>query len=132
MSIETISTRKWITALLILSFIPLILLPPTSFSMTSQEWWLPVLLMGLALVAAIQLVFRNNDKTWPWDLLAFSQGFNIISRLLLLMPHATVNFEGNPVFNTAYVLMSVVSMVFSAFLLWYMTLPSVRIGLLKE
>lgn len=132
MNIEKISSRTAITALLILSLIPLLLIPPSSFSPTSQEWWLPVMLMILALVSIVQLIARHTTKTWPWDLLSFAQGFNIISRLLLLMPHATVNVAGNQVFNTMYVLMSVVSMAFSAFMLWYMSLPSVRIGLLKD
>lgn len=132
MNIETLSSRKAITALLILSLIPLLLMPPSSFSPVSQEWWLPVMLMILALVSIIQLTFRHTTKTWPWDLLGFTQGFNLISRLLLLMPHATVNAAGSQVFNTAYVVMSLVSMAFSAFMLWYMALPSVRIGLLKD
>ena len=120
-----------IKLILILQFIPLVLFPPESFSTKTQEWWLPVLLALMAVIAVIQL-FRHSLALWPWYLLSFAQGFNIISRLMMVMPHATRNDNGAQVFNTPYVVLTALSLVFSAFLLWYTELPEVRLGLIRE
>ena len=125
-----LTTAKAITVLLVLQFIPMVLFPPESFSLKTQEWWLPVVLAVLALISTIQL-FRQSVASWPWHLIGFSQGFNIISRLLMLFPHATYNLEGAQYFNTTYVVLSLISMGLSAFLLWYTELPEVRMGLLR-
>jgi len=117
---------KVVTAVLIFQFIPLLMLPPSSYSLSTQEWWLPLLLAIFALVAAIQVTFRHSQALWPWYLLSFSQGFNIISRLMLLMPHATYNLNGIQVFNTFYFILSVISMAFSALIIWMCDLPEVR------
>ena len=117
-----------IKLILVLQFVPLILFPPESFK--TQEWWLPVILAVLALISTIQL-FRQSTASWPWHLIGFSQGFNIISRLMMIFPHATYNLEGAQYFNTTYVVLTLISMGFSAFLLWYIELPEVRMGLLR-
>jgi heme/copper-type cytochrome/quinol oxidase subunit 4 len=98
----------------------------------SQEWWLPVLLAVIAIIAVIQLVFRQSVEAWPWYLVSFCHGFNIISRLMMLMPHATRNESGVQVFNTAYVVLMAASVMLSALVLWYVELPDVRQGLLRE
>ncbi|WP_299024413.1 hypothetical protein [uncultured Thermanaerothrix sp.] len=118
-----------IATFLILQVIPLLLYPPTSFNPASQEWWLPVVLAVLALVGAIQIL-RRSLAAWPWYLISFSQGFNIISRLMLVLSRVTVNVDGSQVFNVPYVLMTVVAMGFSAFLIWYTDLPEVRMVIL--
>ncbi len=128
---QFLTKRSMITVMLILQFIPVILFPPDSFGGQTQEWWLPVVLAFLAIIAIIQ-IFRRSVATWPWHLILFSQGFNIISRLMMLFPHATYNFEGNQYFNTLYVVFSLFSMAFSAFLLWYMELPEVRMGFYRD
>ena len=125
-----LTTPLAITVLLVLQFIPMVLFPLDSFSLKTQEWWLPVVLAVLALISTIQL-FRQSVATWPWHLIGFSQGFNIISRLMMLFPHATYNLNGAQFFNSTYVILSLISMGFSAFLLWYTELPEVRNGLLK-
>ncbi len=120
-----------ITLVLVLQFIPLVLFPPESFSPSSQEWWLPVILAVLTLVSSIELVFRHSSKTWPWDLMSFSQGFNIISRIMMVWAHSTVPVAGTLVLNTSYLVLTSASMVLSAALLWYTGLPDVRTGLIK-
>lgn len=128
---QYITKRSMISVMLILQFVPMILLPPDSFSSKTQEWWLPVLLAVLTIIAIIQ-IFRRSVAVWPWHLISFSQGFNIISRLMILFPHATYNLDGNQYFNTTYVVLSLLSMAFSVFLLWYMELPEVRMGFYRE
>ena len=118
-----------IKLLLFLQFIPLILFPPESFK--TQEWWLPVLLAVLVVVAVIQLL-RRSLALWPWYLISFAQGFNIISRLMMVMPHITRNDNGAQVFNAPYVVLTVLSLACSTFLLWYTELPEVRLGLVRE
>jgi len=118
-----------IATFLILQVIPLLLYPPASFDPASQEWWLPVVLAVLALIGTIQ-VLRRSLAAWPWYLISFSQGFNIISRLMLVLSRVTVNVDGSQVFNAPYVLMTLVAMGLSAFLIWYTDLPEVRMVIL--
>jgi bacteriorhodopsin len=129
---KTISTPAIIKAVLILGLIPLLIFPPDAYSPNSQEWWLPVLLAFFSMVAFVQLVFRHSVESWPWYLISFAQGFNIISRLMMLMPHATTESGGNVVFNTLYVVLTLLSIALSVVLLWYTELPEVRQGLLRD
>jgi hypothetical protein len=132
MNRHTVTSRKVIIAVLILQLIPLILFPPESFSPDTQEWWLPVLLAVLVLLADFQLIVRRSSQPWPWYLVSFSQGFNIISRLMMLWPHATRTVDGATVANLPYILLTFVAMGLSALLLWYTELPEVRLGLVRE
>jgi hypothetical protein len=128
----TITSRKIIVAALILQLIPLLLFPPESFSPNTQEWWLPVLLAVLVLVADFELIVRRSSSMWPWYLMAFSQGFNIISRLMMLWPHATKVVGGATVANVPYLVLTLLAMGLSALLLWYTELPEVRLGLVRD
>ena len=127
-----ITSRKVIIAALFLQLIPLVLFPPESFSPNTQVWWLPALLAVLVLLADFALIVRRSSQTWPWYLMSFSQGFNIISRLMMLWPHATKTVGGATVADGPYILLTLVAMALSAMLLWYMELPGVRLGLLRE
>ena len=49
---------------------------------------------------------------------------------MMLMPHANVYVAGVQRFNTPYVVLTIVAMVFSACEIWYGDLPEVRKGLL--
>jgi hypothetical protein len=116
-----------IPILLCLQIVPLILFPASSYTLKTQEWWLPVLLSVLTIIALIQLLLRRSTAAWPWYLLAFSQGFNIISRLMMVLPHATVTGPGGELkANSAYLLIAFATMLFSAFEIWYSELPEVR------
>jgi len=123
--------RNSIILILVFQFIPILLYPPDIYDPTSQEWWLPALLAILAAVAVFQLIFRQSLAVWPWHLLSFAHGFNIISRLMMLMPHATVIVDGQQVLDLPYVLSTLVAMGLSQFMLWYSELPEVRSGLVR-
>ena len=128
----SLATRPAITSVLIAQFIPLLLFPPESFAPTSQEWWLPVLLAVMVLVADIELIVRRSTNVLPWNLLLFAQGFNIISRLMMLWGHATKTVGGVTVLNLPYIALTLAAMAMSAWLLWYLELPEVRLGLLAD
>ena len=132
MARDAITSRKVIVAVLVLQLIPLVLFPPASFSANTQEWWLPVLLAVLVLVADFELIIRRSTNAWPWYLMSFSQGFNIISRLMMLWPHATQTVRGATVANVPYIVLTLAAMGLSALLLWYTELPDVRLGLVRE
>jgi hypothetical protein len=129
---SSLSSKKVIIAFMFLQLIPIILFPASVFNLRSQEWWLPVLLMIMALIGLIQLVFLHNPLPNPWYLINFAQGFNVISRLLMLFPHITANSDGKQVFNTAYVILTVIAMAFSAFLINYFERADVRLELLRD
>jgi hypothetical protein len=119
-----------IVVVLIAQLVPLLLFPPRAFATGSQELWLPILLVIMVVIADLYLVVRHTSSLWPWYLISFAQGFNIISRLMLLWANAT-NAAGTTV-DVPYVLSTVVSIVLSAFLLWYTELPEVRMGLVRD
>jgi Ni,Fe-hydrogenase I cytochrome b subunit len=80
----------------------------------------------------VELIFQQRDVMWPWYLISFSQGFNLISRLMMIMPHATMNDNGVQVANIPYLVLTVIAMILSGFLLWYSELPDVRMVVLRE
>jgi len=123
---KILSARGMIPVIMIFQVVPLLLLAPSSYSLSSQEWWLPALLTVLVIISLVQLLIRKTHAAWPWYLVSFSQGFNIISRLMMLLPHATRNNEGVQDFNSVYVIIALVAMVLSAFEIWYNDLPEVR------
>lgn len=126
-----LSMRGGITALLILQVIALPLFPPESFAGNSQEWWLPVMLMFMVIVADVELIGRRSDKTWPWYLISFANGFNILSRLMMVWSHATLPTAGLNIPNIPYIMLTIVSLLISTFMLVFTEWPEVRMGLLK-
>jgi hypothetical protein len=112
--------------MLVLQIAPLIVFPLSTFTFKSQEWWLPLLLTILVIIAVVQILVRRVQAPWPWHLLSFAQGFNIISRLMMLLPHASEFAGGVQRFNTDYVVITVASMLFSALEIWYVDVPEVR------
>ncbi len=120
-----------IIAVLILQIIPLLLFPAKSFAPTTQEWWLPALLVLMVLIADFQLIVRRSTAATPWYLMSFAQGFNIISRLMMLWPNMSRVTEQGTVANWPYLLFTFSAMILSAVLLWYTGKPAVRVGLLR-
>ncbi len=127
-------SKALLPVLMVIQVVPLVILDKSSYSLTSQVWWLPMFLGILAFVSVMKLLTGGTLTTWPWYLLSFSQGFNIISRLMMVMPHATTNIDGVQVLNGPEVAINILAMLFSAFFIWYCELPEVRayvIGRLK-
>jgi hypothetical protein len=62
---QLFARRRVIIALLVLQVIPLVLFPPESFSASTQEWWLPVLLVVLVFVAEDPTCFRTDRSRVP-------------------------------------------------------------------
>ena len=127
---QAIANPRLVMAVLILQLIPLVLFPAASFSTKTQEWWLPLLLALMVIVADVYLIAVRTPAPWPWYLLSFAQGFNIISRLMMVWPHSADQVGTAWVLNLPYILLTVVSIVLSAIVLWYTEKPEVRMGLL--
>jgi len=126
------SARPLVWVLCIVQFITFLLFPASSYSPSSQEWWLPVLCLVLALVGTLQLMVRHSPQPWPWYIISFAHGINIISRLMLFLPRATVRVQGDLRLNTLYVVLAVASMLISAFYLWYLERYEVRNAFLRR
>jgi len=127
-----IAARKVVVATLVLQPVPLLLFPPESFAANSQEWWLPVLLTLMILAALLELLVRGSRKVWPWHLMSFAQGFNIISRIMMMWAHATKTSGDATVLNLPYLGLTLVAMTCSAVLLWYFELPDVRLAAARD
>lgn len=123
-----ITGRVMIRVLLWLQILPLLAFPPSTFNLQTQEWWLPAFLTLLTVLSIVQVFFgREQHASWPWYLLSFSQGFNIISRMMMILPHATITEGGGAqVANGGYLIIAFASMLFSAFEIWYCELPELR------
>jgi hypothetical protein len=123
---KLLSARGVIPVIMCLQVVPLLMFPLSTYTIKNQEWWLPVLLTFLVIISLVQIFIRRAITTWPWYLLSFAQGINIISRIMMLMPHATVNMSGTEEINGTYIVISVISMLLSVFEIWYNDLPEVR------
>ncbi len=121
-----------VAAVLIIQIVPLILFPLSLFTINNQDWWLPVLLAIMVLVADFQIIVRRSVQTGPWYLLAFAQGFNVISRLMMVWAHATITVNKVNVPNTSYILLTALSVILSVFVLWYSEKPEVRMAFLAR
>ena len=122
-----ITTRIMIPVLLCCQVLPLLAFPPSSYQLTTQEWWLPVFLTLLTLISLVQILLRRSLAAWPWYLLSFSQGLNIISRMMMVLPHATTTGSGGTlVVNNTYVIIAIATMLLSASAIWYCDLPELR------
>jgi hypothetical protein len=126
------SNRTFITIALITQFIPLMAFTPNTYSFDSQVWWLSALLSIMVLIGVIQLLTRGTFASWPWFLINFAQGFNIISRIMMFFPHVTQNQAGVQVLNAPYLIIAVVAMLWSTFLLNFFELPEVRNIMIKN
>ncbi len=123
--------RGVIVPIFLLQIIPILLFPPESFSPKTQEWWLPALLVIMIVLADVQLIFGRGNPPWPWHLMSFAQGFNIISRLMMVWPHASITYKGVTELNGGYIALTVISVAASAAMLWYTELPEVRMNMAK-
>jgi len=132
MAKDASSSKPLVWLLCSVQFVTFLLFPPSSFSPTSQEWWLPILCLVLALVGTLQLMVRHSPQAWPWYIICFAHGINIISRLMLFLPRATVRVQGQMRLNTLYVVLAVASMLISAFYLWYLERYEVRNAFLRR
>jgi hypothetical protein len=128
---RAVANRGLIIAVLIPQVIPLLLFPAESYSPKTQEWWLPVLLVVMVVVADIYLILFRTPAPWPWYLMSFAQGFNIISRLMMLWPHSANQVGKTYVLDGPYIACTLISIIMSGFVLWYTELPDVRMGLLR-
>lgn len=123
-------SRAVISIVLVLQVIPLVLFPLSIFKGESQMFWLPVLLVAMIVAADLQLLLRPSTSLAPWYLLAFAQGLNIISRLMMLWANGSTNQGGTTTMDWGYIVLNLVAMAASAWLLVYMEKPEVREGLL--
>ncbi len=129
---QRLSNPGVVTLILLLQLIPLVIFPPSTFKITSQEWCLPVLLGIMVLAADFQIIIRRSTSLAPWYLLAFAQGFNFISRLMMVWSHATTTAGKVTPANWSYIIITLVSMAMSIFMLWYCEQPEVRMAYLEK
>ncbi len=123
---KALSGPRLVYVIMCLQVIPLVLLPGESWSLATQEWWLPVMLTALVVYALVQLLIRRTRSMAPWYIISFAQGFSIISRLMMLLPHATIGQGIEQRFDLPYVLLALVSICLSWLWIWYCDLPEVR------
>jgi hypothetical protein len=80
-------SRKTSIALMVIQFIPLLLIPPSTIQADSQVLTIPVFLVLLAAIATAALAMGNRTA-WPRTMLIFAQGINVVIRLMMLVSQA--------------------------------------------
>jgi hypothetical protein len=129
---KTLSARGAIPVIMCFQIVPLLVFPISSYTTSSQEWWLPALLTVAVIIALVQILVRRTAVMWPWYMVSFAQGVNIISRLMMFLPHSTTKHGEAITINGAYIIISIAAMLCSAFEIWYNELPEVRRKLLPS
>jgi hypothetical protein len=84
------------------------------------------MLTALVVYALVQLLIRRTRSMAPWYIISFAQGFSIISRLMMLLPHSTIGQGSEKRFDLPYVLLALASICLSWLWIWYCDLPEVR------
>lgn len=93
---------------------------------------LETLKSGGVLIAIVAVVFALlgyglwRGRNWALSLSLTLQGFNVIVRLMMLFPNATMNVGGTTVFNVPFIALSVLSIALSLFFLTRLDRPDVR------
>ena len=128
---KLLTNRFFISIVLVTQLIPILAFSVESYDLKGQVWWLPVFLALLVLIADYQLVIRGTYEVWPWYLIGFSNGFNIISRIMMFFPHFTININGAQVINWAYIIIGIVSLIWSAIILGFVEIPEVKNTMIK-
>jgi hypothetical protein len=119
-----VSGRRLIFFVAIFQFIPLLLYPPQVLLSIN-----PIFLVIVALLLVLvgwQLV--QGGASWAPILSTFLQGFNIITRLILLFPHALVD-EGAGGVNYLFLTTGVLAILLSIYFLYLLGRPEIEAGM---
>lgn len=111
-----------VTIVAILQFIPPLILPPSMFASLNPV--LILMLAGILTVFGLLAWGLFTYRGWARILTTFVLGFNVIIRLLILFPNA-VRPDGEV--DVAFILTSVISIAFSAALLYSIDKPDITV-----
>jgi len=114
-------TPPFVSAILLLQFIPLLIFPPGSLTGA------PVLIGLVAVFFVFMGILALRGSAWALTMSLFCQGMNVIVRLMMLFPNA-LSAEG--AFNTAFVTAMLLGVAISTWLLFRLDRPDVRKALL--
>lgn len=106
----------------IFQFIPPLILPPSTFASINFLVWL--FAIPLFVLLGINLA---RGRAWSRLATIFVQGFNIIVRLLVLIGNAVTIQGGETVLDVWIVTTSLISIILSAIVLYYVDRPEVQI-----
>ena len=65
---KALTHRAMIPVILCLQVVPLLVFPRSSYTLKSQEWWLPVLLTCFVVIGLVQLLARRSLTAWTTQL----------------------------------------------------------------
>jgi peptidoglycan/LPS O-acetylase OafA/YrhL len=109
-------------AVAVLQVIPLLILPPTAYSGVSPV--LGMMAAGVCVLLGVYLLRRHN---WSRVATIFTQGVNIIVRILIMVAHAVPGGKAGGPLDWWLLGTCMVSIALSAAILYYMDLPDVQI-----
>jgi hypothetical protein len=110
--------KKFLIPLILLQIIPIIIFP------------LKTIASGISIFGFVALVFVLlgyglwQGRSWALSMSIFIQGFNIITRLMMVLPHA-LRVDGSG-WDLPYLLMAVISMAISGWFMLRLDKPDIR------
>ncbi len=110
--------KKFLFPIIILQIIPIIIFP------------LKTIASAISIFGFVALVFVLlgyglwRGRSWALSMSIFIQGFNIITRLMMLFPHA-IHKDGSG-WDVSYLIMAIISMAISGWFLVRLDKPDVR------
>jgi hypothetical protein len=117
-----VSGQRLVLFVAVFQFIPLVLYPPEILLSISPAFL--VITALLLVLVGWQLVRR---RSWAPIFSTFLQGFNVITRIILLFPHALISGGAGGV-NYLFLITGVVSILISTFFLYLLAKPELEVG----
>jgi hypothetical protein len=118
-----VSGRRLILFVAIFQFIPLLLYPPQILLSVSPIF----LVIAVLLLALVGWQFVQR-QAWASIFSTFLQGFNIITRIILLFPHALIN-QGAGEVNYLFLTTGVLAILLSIYFLYLLSRPELEAGI---
>jgi hypothetical protein len=120
---KKVSGRRLVFFVAIFQFIPLLLYPPEILLSISPVFL--VIAVLLLVLVGWQLI---RGRAWAPIFSTFLQGFNIITRLIALFPHALID-EGAGGLNYSFLITGVLAILLSVCFLYLLGRPELESGL---
>jgi len=115
--------RGLITTVAIGQFIPVLLYPPAVLSSAS-----PIILGSAIAVFALVGFYLIRRRVWAKTLTIFIQGFNIITRLMILVAHGANPIKDGGGLNWDVIVFNLAAIILSAVIMYRFDVPEIELA----
>ena len=115
--------RELITTVAIGQFIPILLYPPAVLTSVN-----PIILGIIVAVFAVVGFYLVQRRVWAKTLTIFMQGFNIITRLMILIAHGANPLKDGGGLNWDVIVFNLVAIALSSLILYRFDVPEIELA----